>query len=395
MINYNESLNQSTGCDFDLDKMFEREFERELESEFEWMLYQRLIDMRCKPKKTLTISTQTPTAQMNETLDELQSRVMEHVAESQRFEDEIYSDINTEAYLRAKPHAVVDWLDLKFVVDPSKCKFYGKPDARSYIKAYLTKHTGIRHYIGADSEVVQDGASFTIRLHDVKNRKALRKITDLLREQYGCKVEEMTVEAIELAFDFYNAPSSAFLVALHKSLKYPKACSRMRIYKTKGTTRNIPESVHELVQLIEDGFNIASGDHRFDELCTRAYLKRTDMNGKSLPVDQHRLRLEMTFRKTFFERKNLDCGLFNLPSLITHGFKQMEFTRLNKGALEDEKEQYRKCVKAYGQERLLAPSRSRRKRDLHDAIKMNGPLNEIKRLQAKALAERFRMHKFR
>lgn len=95
--------------------------------------------------------------------------------------------------------------------------------------------------------------------------------------------------------------------------------------------RDIPESVHELVQLIEDGFNIASGDHRFDELCTRAYLKRTDMNGKSLPVDQHRLRLEMTFRKTFFERKNLDCSLFNLPSLITHGFKQMEFTRLNRG----------------------------------------------------------------
>lgn len=352
MINYNESLNQSTGCDFDWDKMFEREFERE----FEWMLYQRLKGMRSKPEKTLTISTQTPTAKMNETLDELQSRVMEHVAESQRFEDEIYSDINTEAYLRAKPHAVVDWLDLKFVVDPSKCKFYGKPGARSYIKAYLTKHTGIRHYIRADSEVVQDGASFTIRLHDIENQKALRKITDLLREQYGCKVEEMTVEAIELALDFYNAPSSAFLVALHKSLKYPKASSRMRIYKTKGTARGIPESVHELVELIEDGFNIASGDHRFDELCTRAYLKRTDMNGKSLPEDQHRLRFEMTFKKTFFERKNLDCSLFNLPSLITHGFKQMQFTRLNKRASEDEKEQYRKCVKAFGQEWLLAPS---------------------------------------
>lgn len=391
MINYNESLNQSTGCDFDWDKMFEREFELE----FEWMLYQRLKGMRSKPEKTLTISTQTPTAQMNETLDELQSRVMEHVAESQRFEDEIYSDINTEAYLRAKPHAVVDWLDLKFVVDPSKCKFYGKPGARSYIKAYLTKHTGIRHYIQADSEVVQDGASFTIRLHDIENQKALRKITDLLREQYGCKVEEMTVEAIELALDFYNAPSSAFLVALHKSLKYPKASSRMRIYKTKGTARGIPESVHELVELIEDGFNIASGDHRFDELCTRAYLKRTDMNGKSLPVDQHRLRFEMTFKKIFFERKNLDCSLFNLPSLITHGFKQMQFTRLNKRASEDEKEQYRKCVKAFGQEWLLAPSCSCHKRDLHDAIKMNGPLNEIKRLQAKALADKFKARKNR
>lgn len=391
MINYNESLNQSTGCDFDWDKMFEREFELE----FEWMLYQRLKGMRSKPEKTLTISTQTPTAQMNETLDELQSRVMEHVAESQRFEDEIYSDINTEAYLRAKPHAVVDWLDLKFVVDPSKCKFYGKPGARSYIKAYLTKHTGIRHYIQADSEVVQDGASFTIRLHDIENQKALRKITDLLREQYGCKVEEMTVEAIELALDFYNAPSSAFLVALHKSLKYPKASSRMRIYKTKGTARGIPESVHELVELIEDGFNIASGDHRFDELCTRAYLKRTDMNGKSLPEDQHRLRFEMTFKKTFFERKNLDCSLFNLPSLITHGFKQMQFTRLNKRASEDEKEQYRKCVKAFGQEWLLAPSCSCHKRDLHDAIKMNGPLNEIKRLQPKALADKFKARKNR
>lgn len=391
MINYNESLNQSTGCDFDWDKMFEREFERE----FEWMLYQRLKGMRSKPEKTLTISTQTPTAQMNETLDELQSRVMEHVAESQRFEDEIYSDINTEAYLRAKPHAVVDWLDLKFVVDPSKCKFYGKPGARSYIKAYLTKHTGIRHYIRADSEVVQDGASFTIRLHDIENQKALRKITDLLREQYGCKVEEMTVEAIELALDFYNAPSSAFLVALHKFLKYPKASSRMRIYKTKGTARGIPESVHELVELIEDGFNIASGDHRFDELCTRAYLKRTDMNGKSLPEDQHRLRFEMTFKKTFFERKNLDCSLFSLPSLITHGFKQMQFTRLNKRASEDEKEQYRKCVKAFGQEWLLAPSCSCHKRDLHDAIKMNGPLNEIKRLQAKALDDKFKARKNR
>lgn len=328
-------------------------------------------------------------------LEEYQQSQMSAVREAEAEEIKIYGDINTEAFLATRFDAVIDWLDLKFTVDPKKCEFWFKPKARSHIKAFITRHTGIKHYVADKSEVVQDGASFIIRLHDVGSLKSLRRITSLLSAQYGCKVEEMTIEAIELSLDCYNAPNSALLIALHKSLKYPTVVNRMRVYKTKGTVREVPESPHELYMLLEDGYNLATGDHRMEEFCTRIYFKRTDKNGAALPPDQHRLRVEVTLRKTFFEKAKIDCGLDNLPSVINHGFKQLTFTKLSNRATQVDRKKYRDLVLPFGQEQRMTRSFSGHKRRLSDEIESFGMLNERKRLSVKALADKFKVRKNR
>lgn len=336
-----------------------------------------------------------PFDEIKERLSEYGHRRMLAVREAEAEEIKIYGDINTEAFLATRFNAVIDWLDLKFTVDPKKCDFWFKPKARSFIKAFITRHTGIRHYVADKSEVIQDGASFTIRLHDVDSRKSLRKITALLSTQYGCKVEDMTIEAIELSLDFYNARNSALLIALHKSLKYPPVVNRMRVYKTKKTERDVPESPHELHALLEDGYNLATGDHRREEFCTRIYFKRTDKNGMPLAPNLHRLRVEVTLRKTFFEKAKIDCGLDNLPMLITHGFKQLTFTKLSNKATEEDRKNYRDLVQPFGQEQRVERSSSGHKRRLSDEVESFGMLNERKRLSVKALADKFKVRKNR
>lgn len=328
-------------------------------------------------------------------LEEYQQSQMPAVREAEAEEVKIYGDINTEAFLATRFDAVIDWLDLKFTVDPKKCDFWFKPTARSHIKAFITRHTGIKHYVADKGKVVQDGASFTIRLHDVENRKSLRAITSLLSAKYGCKVEDMSVEAIELSLDCYDARNSALLIALHKSLKYPTVVNRMRVYKTRGTVREVPESPHELYMLLEDGYNLATGDHRMEEFCTRIYFKRTDKNGAALPPDQHRLRVEVTLRKTFFEKAKIDCGLDNLANLINHGFKQLTFTKLSNRATQVDRKKYRDLVLPFGQEQRMTRSSSGHKRRLSDEIESFGMLNERKRLSVKALADKFKVRKNR
>src|SRR5699024_2291939 len=136
--------------------------------------------------------------------------------------------------------AVIDWVDLTFEVNPSTCKFADKPNARSYIKSFLTSKTGTKHYIKHDeSDIDQQGLAFTIRLHDIRNNEDLLKITHLLATQYGADYLQMKISSIELSLDFYNVPSRAFLSALHKSLKYSKTAENFRIYKyMKDDVRN-------------------------------------------------------------------------------------------------------------------------------------------------------------
>lgn len=349
-----------------------------------------------KPKTTaFEVTTSTSIEEENANLEKYQKSRMPAVLKSEAEEVKIYSDINTEAFLATRFDTVIDWLDLKFTVDPKKCDFWLDPKARSFIKAFITRQTGTRHYVADKSEVVQDGASFTIRLHDLNSRKSLRTITSLLSAQYGCKVEDMTIEAIELSLDFYNAQNSALLIALHKSLKYPPIVNRMRVYKTEKTARAVPESPYELHKLFEDGYNLATGDHRSEEFCTRMYIKRTDNNGTPLPLSQHRLRAEVTLRKTFFAKANIDCSLDNLPMMINHGFKQLNFTKLSDRVTEVDRKNYRDFVQPFGQQQRIERSCSGHKRRLLPQIESFGMLNERKRLRVKALADKFKMRKNR
>lgn len=340
-----------------------------------------------KPVKPTTVTLKTPTTEVHAMLDALQVRLINNVKDA-----ELYYPINVEPFASVqKIKAVIDWLDLRFTVDPIVCKFYKAPDARSHIKEFITKRTGTRYYITCDeSDITHDDASFTIRLHDVRNKKDLKVITDLLVKQYGAQREAMTIEAIELSLDFYGCnDGSAMVIKLHKAMRYPADGRLLRVYKTKGTRQDIPTSPHALYELIEDGYNIGMGDHRRDEFCVRVYFKRTDKGGQALPKDQHRARIEVTLRKSAFNVGKVSPHLNNLPKIVACGFKKMQFTHLSKRAMSIDKDQYFTQVKPFGKEQADSLSISRNKRNLPDAIASFAWLNEVKRNAMKDLAEKF------
>lgn len=332
-----------------------------------------------------SITSTSCSSYLNQLLDNYQLRLANNVKEA-----EVYQAVNTTSFLTLKMNAVIDWLDLRFTVDSNLCMFSTDPKARSYIKAFITRSTGTRHYIANDeSQITQDGMSFTIRLHDVRNTKDLQKITYLLHKQYGANCELMTIEAIELSFDLYGGDSSAVVIKLHKAMQYPQAAKSFRVYKTKGTQRDIPESMQELYELLQSGYNIGVGDHRFDEFCVRLYFKRTDKGGQPLPQKQHRARIEITLKKSIFDKEAIDRHISNLSQLIKFGFKKMQFTKLSKRATYKEKDMYYTEVKPFGKENTCAMSVNRHKRVLLNAIATNGALNEAKRLAVKTLSKKF------
>lgn len=368
------------------------------QEETEWLLAEvdAMISELCNDGGYQAVKTDTPTKEVHAFLDAYQLRVAENAKQAEIMETEIYSDINTYGFAKGmvltsgKIEAVIDWLDLRFTVAPAVCSFHRAPEARSHIKAFLTRETGTRHYIKPDeSDVTQDGGSFTIRLHDIRNAKDLRQITGLLEAQYGARNDTMTIEAIELSLDFYGARNTALLVALHKSMLYAEDARKFRIYKTKGTKRSIPTSPSELVELLNEGYNIGMGDHRTDELCIRAYFKRTDKGGLALPSTEHRLRFEVTLTKSVFEHDGVDCYLNNLSKIITHGFKKVRFTKLSKHATPEERFAYRNEVQPFGKEQSIAISRSRHQRALPDGIEVHSKLNEARKTAVRSLAKKF------
>ncbi|MFV5509582.1 hypothetical protein [Acinetobacter sp. 197] len=341
---------------------------------------------KSKVIESIAVTMETPIAEVHALLDSLQERLADNIKDA-----ELYYPINVELFSSVrKIKAVIDWLDLRFTVDPTMCKFYKEPNARSRIKELITKRTGIRHYIAhKDNHITQHDASFTIRLHDIRNKSDLKKITDLLVEEYGAKCETMTIDAIELSLDFYGGDGSAIVIKLHKAMQYPVDARLLRTYKTKWTRRDIPTAPHALYELVENGYNIGMGDHRSDVFCVRAYFKRTDKGGQSLSKDQHRARIEVTLTKLAFTDDTTDLHISNLRKIITCGFKKMQFTKLSKRATLTEKDQYYTQVKPFGKEQEDKLSISRHKRNLPDAIESYAWLNEAKRNAVKDLARKF------
>lgn len=347
----------------------------------------QLDDDGSKSPLVSVVKVDTPTADVHAMLDALQARVADNVKDA-----ELYRPINVEPFASVqKIKAVIDWLDLRFTVDPIVCQFYKAPDACSRIKEFITKRTGTRHYIASDdSHITQDDASFTIRLHDVGNKKDLKVITDLLVKQYGAQREEMTIEAIELSLDLYGCnDGAAMVIKLHKAMRYPADARLLRIYKTKGTRQDIPTSPHALYELIEDGDNIGMGDHRSDVFCVRVYFKRTDKGGQPLPIKEYRARIEVTLRKSAFSVDKISLHLDNLSKIITCGFKKMQFTHLSKRATSTEKDEYFTQVKPFGKEQATTLSISRHKRSSSDGIETFAWLNTVKRDAVKTLRKSF------
>lgn len=349
--------------------------------------------------KFLTVSDKTRTQDMNTLLDAYQKRVQVNADAWSSIEAEFLSNIssycldkhvefkNDELHQKGysikftpiKIKAVIDWLDLTFEVNPSICKFADKPNARSYIKSFLTSKTGTKHYIKHDeSDIDQQELAFTIRLHDIRNKEDLRKITHLLATQYGADYLQMKISSIELSLDFYNVPSRAFLNALHKSLKYSKTAENFRIYKyMKDDVRNKFTPIPESPLLLIDRFNndwCLGVNPKGSPLCYRLYPKTTDSNKQALPTEEHRLRVEVTLSRDFLA--NTGCHLPNLPNILKLGFKHLTFTKLDKKASKEMEADYNQHIAPFGMEQNTT-SISRNKRTLTNGVKTYSELNSL------------------
>lgn len=354
--------------------------------------------------RTLTFSDRTGTNELHTFLDAYQRRLEINADVADTLEAEIYSNISSYSFekrmdfknpelqendysINFKPiqiKAVIDWLDLSFEVDPSHCSFAHKPNARSYIKSFLTSKTGTKHYIKHDeSDIDQQGLAFTIRLHDIRNNKDLLKITHLLATQYGADYLQMKISSIELSLDFYNVPSRAFLSALHKSLKYSKTAENFRIYKyIKDDVRNKFTPIPKSPLLLLDRFNndwCLGVNPKGSPLYYRLYPKTTDSNKQALPMNEHRLRVEVTLNSEML--KNTDCHLSNLSNIIKLGFKHLTFTKLDEKASDEMKANYNQNIEHFGMEQNMI-SLNRNKRTLTEGIKT---LSELNSLVAKAI----------
>ncbi|MFX8856843.1 hypothetical protein ABTM70_01260 [Acinetobacter baumannii] len=349
--------------------------------------------------KFLTVTKTTPTQDVHALLDAYQSRVQVNADAWKILEAEIMSDINTYEFKQKlefknpkliekgfsilhtpiKIKAVIDWLDLSFEVDPTICEFAFKKNARSFIKSFLTAKTGTRHYVKLDeSEIAQAGLSFTIRLHNLRSKDDLLKVTHLLATQYGANPLKMAVTNIELSLDFYNASSRGLLSALHKSLKYISTADNFRIYKyMQGDSRNkltpVPKSPLALLKQFNRDWCMGINP-KGALLCYRLYPKTTDSNKQPLPSHEHRLRVEVTLNHEAL--KGTDNHLSNLTQIIKFGFKHLTFTELNKVASSEDKTDYREQITPFGMEQKNS-SKKRNTRALLRAIKTHAKLNKI------------------
>ncbi|MBF6955406.1 hypothetical protein M9Y34_16650 [Acinetobacter baumannii] len=350
--------------------------------------------------KFLTVSDKTRTQDMNALLDAYQKRVQVNADAWARVEAEFLSNISSYCFdkhmefkndlLKEKGYlikftpikikAVIDWLDLTFEVNPSKCTFAYKPNARSLIKSFLTLKTGTRHYVKADeSDIAQEHLTFTIRLHDIKNKNDVLKIAELLTRQYDADISQMKIVNIELSLDFYHAPSKALLSALHKSLRYQTTADNFRIYKfVKEDIRNKFNPVPHAPSMLLKRFNhdwCLGVNPKGSPLCYRLYVKTTDSNKQPLPLEEHRLRVEVTLNNSKFEVKDHSIG--NLANIIKKGFKFLSFTRLNSHPPSKLKEYYEELIQPFGKETI-----KHKKGSLEGGIQ---PYSELNRIVSKAV----------
>lgn len=349
--------------------------------------------------RSLTFSERTGTTELHTFLDSYQQRLEINAGVAETIEAEIYSNISSYSFekhmdfknpelqensysIHFKPiqiKAVIDWLDLSFEVNPSRCSFAHKPNARSYIKSFLTMKTGKKHYVKHDeSDINQEGLVFTVRLHDIKSKADLLMIADLLEKQYGAEIFRMKIRNIELSLDFYNANNRGLLSALHKSLRYQSTADNFRIYKyVKVDIRNKFNPVPHSPLILLNRFNhdwCLSVNPKGSPLCYRLYVKTTDTNKLPLPKDEHRLRVEVTLDQAIL--KETDCSIENLQSIIKKGAKFLTFTELNNKASKAFKATYNEIIQPYGKEQTARNVNSN-KRNLENGIKTHAELNSI------------------
>ncbi|MFX5298621.1 hypothetical protein ABTD24_18290, partial [Acinetobacter baumannii] len=86
-------------------------------------------------------------------------------------------------------------------------------------------------------------------------------------------------------------PRKELLIALLKSLRLPEDAQNIRVYREKGTRKDVPIDLMDMQTYIHESYCIGVNP-KGEDLYYRLYHKVTDRQ-QPLPPDQHRLRLEV------------------------------------------------------------------------------------------------------
>ncbi|TCB48529.1 hypothetical protein E0H80_15130 [Acinetobacter sp. ANC 4779] len=337
---------------------------------------------------------------LNDLLDKYQSRLNNAVIQAETQEVIEKSNIHNYEFDRKKlkPKTLtfingsVIVVEQRFIKITSQIDFLNlsfkttTPTQRSYIKKFLTEKIGKKHFIIEEREMALNTAPqnsylnvYNIRIHDVINKKVIGKIVHALTEHYGA--HDFRITCIELAHDFYNAPSE-LLTALFKSIKFDADVHSIRVFRLKGENKSIPFEPFKLKQLLLKGFNIGVNDYRTDDLYYHFYFKKTDHNKQPLPQKEWRLRAEVRL-------SNLTHNISDLQSLIKIGFKKLNFTQLNKSTTAEQRQLYSLYVRPYGQKQSSLLLRNGHYRYFKKFISVNKDLNERLRESVKNLSNKF------
>ena len=213
-------------------------------------------------------------------------------------------------------------------------------------------------------------------------------------DKHGFDIHQTAILRVELSLDFWNAPTP-LLLALLKSLKLNESTHNMRLYRGKNDIqffeirdnenhrRPAPNTHLELVDLIEDGYTIGI-NHRDSPLAFRAYKKVTDKQGEiQLPVEQHRLRLEVNV-----DLKLEGSMLPQLGKVIQEVGKNFSFLRLKRSAVLDEQIEFDR-FRLHGMAVTPFLDNSRNKRTVSPIMEPFTDLNDYVRQAIKNLARKF------
>lgn len=271
--------------------------------------------------------------------------------------------------------AVVDWLKLEFCVDEDYSFSHPtKPfqDIRHFLKKNDINPNAYVESVGNSKPV------FRVNLYDINSLKQLKKITHLLEQEYGAT--DFKIVTLELSLDFWNTKSIPFMLALAKSVKVSGDIrdDQLRVYKGKNFFHKMPKSSSRAIKYLNDGCTIGIGHKEEDEVYIRIYFKKVDQN-IHLPLSKHRIRIEVNLKESVLQKEGLQID--NLKTLITNGFKKLQFTRLDEVASTEFKNSYTDRVQMYGRETKII-SKSRNKRNLPEFVI---PYRELNKTVSKAV----------
>ncbi len=158
---------------------------------------------------------------------------------------------------------------------------------------------------------------FAVRIQAPERFTAITAALDTIRERLdpSCAI---TVCGIEVALDAYVNDGSGPEELAEMASHFLKGINRVssnhpRIYRERGETRAIG-SHKELIQALQDGFQIGIGDcdsNRYQH----GYLKTQD-NGKALPINEHRARIEIRLQ-------GRGCPFLTLDDLASFNFSSL------------------------------------------------------------------------